>query len=157
MPFNPKSLDNLGKQKTKAGRKNFSLSLESFEWLSLQPNQSQSIDNLIKREIMNTINQVAVHVVEFNSQVELIKKIWTLIDPTWESNPGGDGSAVSDKTTVAEGLSSPYEFGDKMREAIDCDYAAINCVNLHGYYALGSGANDERGVCKVAIYKPNLV
>lgn len=154
MPYNPKSLANLGKQKTKAGRKNFSLSIESFEWLSLQPNQSKAIDNLIKREIMSTVNQITVHEIGFNSQIELIKKVWTLIDPTWESNPRNHEFPVIDKTTVAEGLNSPYEFGEKMREAIGCDYAAINCVNLRGYYALGAGASDDRGTCKVVVYLP---
>ena len=52
MAFNPKSLENLGKPKTKAGRKNFSLNQASHDWLASQKNQSQTVENLIKEQIM---------------------------------------------------------------------------------------------------------
>jgi hypothetical protein len=55
----PRSLANLGKPKTKAGRFNFSLSPASAEWLSRQPNKSAAIDQLIAeqawRERMNSL------------------------------------------------------------------------------------------------------
>ena len=52
MPFNPKSLKNLGKPRTKAGRKNFLLSQEAIDWLVNQPNQSAAIEELIKQKIV---------------------------------------------------------------------------------------------------------
>lgn len=51
MPYNPKSRENLGKPKTKAGRFNFTLSEQSAEWLSRQPNKSAAIDWLIGEQI----------------------------------------------------------------------------------------------------------
>jgi hypothetical protein len=50
----PRSLANLGKPKTKAGRFNFTLSAQSVEWLSRQPNKSAAIDQLIEEKIMST-------------------------------------------------------------------------------------------------------
>lgn len=44
----PRSLANLGKPKTKAGRFNFTLSAQSVKWLSRQPNKSAAIDKLIE-------------------------------------------------------------------------------------------------------------
>jgi hypothetical protein len=46
----PRSLANLGKPKTKAGRFNFTLSAQSVEWLSRQPNKSAAIDCLIQTQ-----------------------------------------------------------------------------------------------------------
>ena len=57
MPVNPKSLENLGKPRTKAGRKNFTLTQQTIDWLTSQPNASQAIDNLVKQQIM--IEQLA--------------------------------------------------------------------------------------------------
>jgi hypothetical protein len=57
MPYNPKSLANLGKPRTKARRKNFTLTTKSIEWLDQQKNQSNSIDSLIEEQIM--IEQLA--------------------------------------------------------------------------------------------------
>ena len=48
----PRSLANLGKPKTKAGRFNFTLTAQSAEWLSRQPNKSAAIDPLIEAKIM---------------------------------------------------------------------------------------------------------
>lgn len=48
---NPRSLANLGKPKTKAGRFNFTLSQQSADWLSRQPNKSAAIDELIAKQI----------------------------------------------------------------------------------------------------------
>ena len=48
----PRSLANLGKPRTKAGRFNFTLSAQSVEWLSRQPNKSAAIDKLIEDKIM---------------------------------------------------------------------------------------------------------
>lgn len=56
----PRSLANLGKPKTKAGRFNFTLTAQSVEWLSRQPNKSAAIDTLIHEAIMKnamTANQ----------------------------------------------------------------------------------------------------
>lgn len=50
----PRSLANLGKPKTKAGRFNFTLTAQSAEWLSRQPNKSAAIDQLIEDKIMAT-------------------------------------------------------------------------------------------------------
>ena len=50
----PRSLANLGKPKTKAGRFNFTLTAQSVEWLSRQPNKSAAIDKLIEDKIMTT-------------------------------------------------------------------------------------------------------
>lgn len=47
---NPRSLANLGKPKTKAGRFNFTLSAQSVEWLNRQPNKSAAIDQLIAKQ-----------------------------------------------------------------------------------------------------------
>jgi predicted dienelactone hydrolase len=55
----PRSLANLGKPKTKAGRFNFTLTEASTEWLSRQSNKSAAIDQLIAeqawRERMNSL------------------------------------------------------------------------------------------------------
>lgn len=45
---NPRSLANLGKPKTKAGRFNFTLSAQSVDWLNRQSNKSAAIDSLIQ-------------------------------------------------------------------------------------------------------------
>lgn len=50
----PRSLANLGKPRTKAGRFNFTLSAQSVKWLSRQPNKSAAIDQLIEDKIMAT-------------------------------------------------------------------------------------------------------
>ena len=52
MPFNRKSLDNLGKPKTKAGRKNFTLTEGTIRWLAAQSNASSAIDRLVGKQIM---------------------------------------------------------------------------------------------------------
>lgn len=56
---NPRSLANLGKPKTKAGRFNFTLTEASGQWLSRQPNKSAAIDQLIqnqnRKEIMASL------------------------------------------------------------------------------------------------------
>jgi len=46
----PRSIANLGKPKTKAGRFNFTLSEQSAQWLSRQPNKSAAIDKLIAEQ-----------------------------------------------------------------------------------------------------------
>ena len=52
----PRSLANLGKPRTKAGRFNFTLSAQSAEWLSRQPNKSAAIDQLIEDKIMQELS-----------------------------------------------------------------------------------------------------
>lgn len=47
----PRSLANLGKPRTKAQRCNFTLTAQSVEWLSKQPNKSAAIDKLIEEKI----------------------------------------------------------------------------------------------------------
>jgi hypothetical protein len=47
MPYNPQSLVNLGKPKTKAWVKNFRLSQEAIDYLSHFPNQTRIIECLI--------------------------------------------------------------------------------------------------------------
>lgn len=51
MPYNQKSKANLGKPKTKAQRKNFSLSQMSIDYLSQFDNQTGEIERLIAKEI----------------------------------------------------------------------------------------------------------
>jgi len=46
----PRCLANLGKPQTKAGRFNFTLTAQSAEWLSRQPNKSAAIDQLIAEQ-----------------------------------------------------------------------------------------------------------
>jgi len=93
----PRSLANLGKPKTKAGRFNFTLSAQSVEWLSRQPNKSAAIDQLIEDKIMATLspNQayemfVGCSIKEFLDGHPLEDAINALMSERWwESQDGG--------------------------------------------------------------------
>lgn len=50
MPYNPESKKNLGKPRTKAGRRNFTLKQETIDWLSAR-NASDAIDGLVSEQM----------------------------------------------------------------------------------------------------------
>jgi hypothetical protein len=57
---NPRSLANLGKPKTKAGRFNFTLTEQSVKWLNRQANKSAAIDKLIQQKINQEHTMTAI-------------------------------------------------------------------------------------------------
>lgn len=89
MPFNPKSLENLGKPRTKAGRKNFLLSQKAIDWLANQSNQSAAIEALISQQIMRektkmtyefrnltTIEDREFDAADLTEALNLVSKAW---------------------------------------------------------------------------------
>lgn len=51
MPYNKKSLLNLGKRRTKAKRKQFLFTQKAIDWIEQHKNQTEAIEALILRAI----------------------------------------------------------------------------------------------------------
>ena len=71
----PASRANLGKQKTKAGRKCFSLTKQSLDWLAAQKNASQAVDEMIEKKIME-------------EKVDVIAKLIESLEVSTDYDPG---------------------------------------------------------------------
>ena len=71
MPFNPKSLENLGKPTTKAKRKNFALSQNAISYLDRFNNQTAELERLI--EMANT--NYLVEMTNWDCESEMVSQM----------------------------------------------------------------------------------
>jgi len=133
MPYNPKSLKNLGKPKVKAGERKFRLTQAALDYLEKQKNATQKIEELI----MQAIESEQILVTECSGTLsQAIEKAWELIGYSFDAD-------MDLKVEVIAAMApSFYELGQRLREAVGDENAPV--YQLMGiYFCVGKPETDE--------------